>query len=84
MTGEKTPKRSLFARPAEAWLRMADYFIPETMAGDREASNQARMFLISHTIGPVLGNSVPIALFTFIISRMLLRNTVFPKEYGLQ
>ena len=44
---------------------MADYFIPETMAGDREASNQARMFLISHTIGPVLGNSVPIALFTF-------------------
>ena len=65
MTGEETRKRSIFARAAEAWLRLADYFVPEAMAADREASNQARMFLISHTIGPVLGNSVPIALFAF-------------------
>ena len=65
LTGEEARKRPFFARLAEAWLRIADYFVPAATARDREASNQARMFLISHTIGPVLGNTVPIALFIF-------------------
>jgi len=45
------------------YQRLIDYFVPDAIRADREASNQARMFLISHTIGPILGNSVPIALF---------------------
>lgn len=45
------------------YQRLIDYFVPETIRNDREASNQARMFLISHTMGPILGNSVPIALY---------------------
>ena len=56
---------SLSARLAEVWRQVEDHFVPETMTADREASNRARMFLISHTIGPVLGNTVPIALFAF-------------------
>ncbi len=48
---------------AKQYLKLADFFIPEEIAADREAVNRARMFLISHTIGPVLGNSVPLALY---------------------
>ena len=48
---------------AARYQRLIDYFVPKSMLHDREASNQARMFLISHTMGPVLGNSVPIALY---------------------
>lgn len=61
----QTGKRSLMAYLAEIWERTATYFVPAEMAQDRDQSNRARMFLISHTIGPVLGNSVPIALFAF-------------------
>lgn len=48
---------------AKQYLTLADFFIPEEITADREAVNRARMFLISHTIGPVLGNSVPLALY---------------------
>ena len=44
------------------YQRLIDYFVPDSIRGDREASNQARMFLISHTMGPILGNSIPILL----------------------
>jgi signal transduction histidine kinase len=52
-------------RLTEGWECLAAYFVPAAMAGDREAYNRARMFLISHLFGPVLGNTVPIALFVF-------------------
>jgi signal transduction histidine kinase len=58
-------KQTFFARFAAAYQRLIDYFIPAEMAHDRDAANQARMFLISHTMGPVLGNSVPLALYMF-------------------
>lgn len=45
------------------YLQLADYFIPEETIRNRDAHNQARMFLISHTMGPFLGNTVPLALF---------------------
>ena len=48
---------------AKKYLKVADFFIPEEISADREAVNRARMFLISHTIGPFLGNSVPLALY---------------------
>lgn len=45
------------------YLKLADYFIPENIISDRDAHKQARMFLISHTMGPFLGNTVPLALY---------------------
>ncbi len=48
---------------AKQYLKVADFFIPKEISADREAVNRARMFLISHTIGPILGNSVPLALY---------------------
>jgi signal transduction histidine kinase len=56
---------SFLSRLASRYQRLIDYFIPESLSHDRDASNQARMFLISHTVGPILGNSVPLALFIF-------------------
>jgi signal transduction histidine kinase len=51
---------------AGAWyLRRVEYFIPPAMRADREASNQAKMFLISHSMGPILGNAVPLAVLVF-------------------
>ncbi|HEY8572960.1 HAMP domain-containing sensor histidine kinase [Phenylobacterium sp.] len=42
--------------------RFIDWFIPAEIAGEREKRQQARMFLISHCLGPFLGNVVPGAL----------------------
>ncbi len=56
----ETENTSIFAR---AWQRVADYFVPRHLADKKDKNNRARMFLISHTLGPVMGNSVPIALF---------------------
>ncbi|MEE2951446.1 MAG: HAMP domain-containing sensor histidine kinase [Pseudomonadota bacterium] len=50
-------------RFAEHLLRFIEYFVPDYMRNDREASDQARMFLISHSVGPIIGNSVPLALY---------------------
>lgn len=52
----------MLERLTNRYLQLADYFIPEKIKGDRDAHNQARMFLISHTMGPFLGNTVPLAL----------------------
>jgi signal transduction histidine kinase len=46
-------------------MRLLEYFIPDAMKSDREAANQARMFLISHSMGPILGNAVPLAVLLF-------------------
>lgn len=42
---------------------LVDYFVPADMASDREKRQQARMFLISHLFGPLIGNTVPLALY---------------------
>jgi signal transduction histidine kinase len=42
--------------------RLIDWFIPKELAAERETRQQARMFLISHLCGPLLGNVVPGAL----------------------
>ncbi len=54
-----------FERLATACARLIARFMPESLAGDREGANRARMFLISHLFGPLLGNTVPLALFVF-------------------
>lgn len=48
---------------SDAYFRLLQRFIPPEIAQHREAANCARMFLISHTFGPILGNSVPLALY---------------------
>jgi signal transduction histidine kinase len=43
--------------------RLIDRFIPDELLADREMRTRARMFLISHMFGPVLGNVIPACLF---------------------
>ncbi|MBS0531358.1 MAG: HAMP domain-containing histidine kinase [Proteobacteria bacterium] len=45
--------------------RFVNYFIPPDIAADRDARNRAHVFMISHILGPFIGNVVPIALFFF-------------------
>src|SRR4030088_3426331 len=43
--------------------RLVNYFIPPEIAVDRDARNRAHVFLVSHILGPFIGNVVPIALY---------------------
>src|SRR6202047_5617886 len=43
--------------------RLVNYFIPSNMPAERGARNRARVFLISHILGPFIGNVVPITLY---------------------
>jgi signal transduction histidine kinase len=44
---------------------LVSYFIPAEIATDRDARNRAHVFLVSHILGPFIGNVVPIALYVF-------------------
>ena len=54
---------------AAALDRMIDWFIPAEFAHEREKRQRARMFLISHFFGPVIGNSIPGYLYVLNIDR---------------
>jgi signal transduction histidine kinase len=43
--------------------RIVDWFIPDRLLAEREMRTRARMFLISHMFGPILGNVIPAYLF---------------------
>ncbi|HLH73694.1 MAG TPA: HAMP domain-containing sensor histidine kinase [Chloroflexota bacterium] len=43
--------------------RLVNYFIPRDIAADRDARNRAHVFLISHILGPFIGNVVPISIY---------------------
>src|SRR5215475_12253490 len=43
--------------------RLVNYFIPADIARDRDARNRAHVFLISHILGPFIGNVVPISIY---------------------
>jgi signal transduction histidine kinase len=43
--------------------RLVTYFIPPNIAADREACKRAHVFLISHILGPFIGNVVPGTLY---------------------
>ena len=64
-TGHGPVMKNAMTRMSTAYWRFLDRFIPDAVMDDREAANQARMFLVSHTVGPILGNSVPLAIFAF-------------------
>src|SRR6202166_44162 len=55
--------RNKLAKALAALERLVNYFIPSNMPGDRDARNRAHVFLISHILGPFIGNVVPIALY---------------------
>jgi signal transduction histidine kinase len=43
--------------------RLVNYFIPLNIAADRDTRNRAHVFLVSHILGPFIGNVVPISIF---------------------
>ncbi|MBM9594570.1 sensor histidine kinase [Roseitranquillus sediminis] len=51
---------TLFSR---CYWHLTEYFLPDHVAGKPEATNQARMFLLSHFLGPCFGLSAPLALY---------------------
>jgi signal transduction histidine kinase len=55
--------RSKLAKALAALDRLVNYFIPPEVAADRDARNRAHVFLVSHILGPFIGNVVPIALY---------------------
>ncbi|MCR5878612.1 HAMP domain-containing sensor histidine kinase [Phenylobacterium sp. J367] len=67
--------------------RFIDWFIPDEVKAERDKRQQARMFLISHCLGPILGNVVPGALLfldptpgfpTFVLMASITAFWVFP------
>jgi signal transduction histidine kinase len=43
--------------------RVSDWVIPGELLADREMRTRARMFLVSHMFGPILGNVIPLYLY---------------------
>ena len=56
--------------------RVVDYFIPSNISADRDARNRAHVFLVSHILGPFIGNVVPIALY--FLDRKAQREVIVP------
>jgi signal transduction histidine kinase len=59
-----------------AWARggfrldsLLDYFIPAELQVNAESHRRARMFMLSHVFGPILGNSIPLYMAVMGISR---------------
>ncbi len=48
---------------------LLDYFIPPEMQVNAESHRRARMFMLSHVFGPILGNTIPLYLFMTGVSR---------------
>ena len=48
---------------------LLDYFIPPEMQVHSETHRRARMFMISHVFGPILGNTIPLYMALTGISR---------------
>jgi signal transduction histidine kinase len=55
--------KAKLAKLISALDRLVNYFIPADIAADRDARNRAHVFLVSHILGPFIGNTVPLALY---------------------
>jgi signal transduction histidine kinase len=55
--------KAKLARAIAALDRLVNYFIPPDIAADRDARNRAHVFLVSHILGPFIGNVVPISIY---------------------
>lgn len=56
--------------------RFLDYFIPAELRVSAETHRRARMFMLSHVFGPILGNTLPLYMVVTNIARDF-RVTVF-------
>ncbi|MGB8400279.1 ATP-binding protein [Bradyrhizobium sp.] len=61
--GGANSMKAKLATAIAALDRLVNYFIPPRIAADRDARNRAHVFLVSHILGPFIGNVVPIALY---------------------
>jgi signal transduction histidine kinase len=55
--------RAMLVKAIAALDSLVNYFIPPEIAEDRDARNRAHVFLVSHILGPFIGNVVPITIF---------------------
>ena len=55
--------KAICGKFGSGYSRLVDFFIPSALLFDREAANYARMFLISHILGPFMGMTVPLCLY---------------------
>jgi len=53
------------AKFVESATKLADFFIPASIAADHEQKKLARIFLYSHIFGPFIGATVPLAVYLF-------------------
>ena len=58
-----------FARNGFRLDSLLDYFIPAELQVNAESHRRARMFMLSHVFGPILGNSIPLYMAVMGISR---------------
>ena len=54
---------TILNRVSRRYWQLSEFFLPDWASGDREATNLARMFLLSHFLGPFFGLSAPLALY---------------------
>ena len=57
--------------------RLLDHFIPTEIKAVPDSHRRARMFMLSHVFGPILGNVLPIYLFCFTDLGQDYRNLIF-------
>lgn len=55
--------KTMLVKAIAALDRLVNYFIPPDIAADRDTRNRAHVFLVSHILGPFIGNVVPITIF---------------------
>ena len=55
--------KAKLAKAIAALDRLVNYFIPPSIAADRDARNRAHVFLVSHILGPFIGSVVPISVY---------------------
>ena len=67
MIHEKIPKQWPWS--GLSLSRFLDYFIPPELRVHAEKHRRARMFMISHAFGPILGSSIPLYMLATGISR---------------
>lgn len=56
-------KASIGSRLDQSLDRWLDFFIPQKMQNDPAAHRRARMFMLSHMFGPILGGSIPLYIW---------------------
>ena len=54
-----------------------DYFIPPRLQVQPDAHRRARMFMLSHAFGPLLGNTIPLYLHFVLNYEMDYRFWIF-------